>query len=190
MTYCVLEGIDCVGKSTQIGLLKKALDSKKITFISEPDSSPLGPMIRKEIESNLDHKTMFLLFLASRAALFNELRLQNPKFVISDRSLVSGVAYSDLDLECALELNLFATSGILPTKVVLLEISKDALSIRLKAKKQDGIEAKGLEYLLSVQTRLKSTLGLLEKKGVLVKSIDASKSIDSIHNDIKDFFDL
>ncbi|PAF45695.1 dTMP kinase [Helicobacter sp. 11S02629-2] len=188
MTYYVLEGIDCVGKSTQIGLLKKDEAFKEATFISEPDSSPLGSMVRKEIESKLDHKTMFLLFLASRAALFAKLRDSNPSLVISDRSLISGIAYSELPLKEALSLNLFATSDVLPSKVVFLKASKEVLEARLSGKKQDSIESKGLMFLLDVQARIEETLRLIESKGVAIKILDASQTQAALSASIKEFF--
>ena len=94
--YVVIEGIDTSGKSTQIQELKLALQEAIFTF--EPGATPLGKKLRKillEDSIELDSRAEMLLFLADRAQHAHEILKANPdKLIISDRSLISGMAYA------------------------------------------------------------------------------------------------
>ncbi|PZT48662.1 dTMP kinase [Helicobacter valdiviensis] len=182
--YAVIEGIDTCGKSTQIKALKKIF--KEAIFVNEPGGSELGSELR-EILLNRDIKigkrAEVLLFLADRAQLADEVLLNSKNLlVISDRSLISGMAYAkDFDYKLLKDLNLFALNGILPNKVVLLELSKEELKRRLDTKVHDKIERRGIEYLLALQERMKEVLEIL---GVDYKIIVADKEETSITQEI------
>ncbi len=165
MKYFVIEGIDTSGKTTQFNLLKQKIsyvdlyeykDSKDIIMLNEPGGTEIGIAIRDILLNrtyDISNRSAFLLFLAQRAEIFE--RIKNLKnIIISDRSLISGIAYAHaLDIKVAIELNLFATQNILPQKIVFLELSRDTLKQRLKDKKLDKIEELGIEYLLDTQQR-------------------------------------
>jgi dTMP kinase len=89
-----------------------------------------------------------------------------------------------MPFEIVTTLNLIATSNTLPTHVVLLELSKEELSYRLSQKEHDGIEARGIDYLLDIQERMKKTIELLNINHIY---IDASLSIKEISEKIEDF---
>ena len=163
--YVVIEGIDTSGKSTQIQELKLALQEAIFTF--EPGATPLGKKLRKillEDSIELDSRAEMLLFLADRAQHTHEILKANPdKLIISDRSLISGLAYAkDFDFETLKAFNLFATQGILPQKVIFLELQKEDLQQRLQSKNEDKIEQRGLEYLLELQQRTKAIIKKLQ----------------------------
>ena len=105
-----------------------------------------------------------LLVLADRAQHTHEILKANPdKLIISDRSLISGMAYAkDFDFETLKAFNLFATQGILPQKVIFLELQKEDLQQRLQSKNEDKIEQRGLEYLLELQQRTKAIIKKLQ----------------------------
>lgn len=183
--YVAIEGIDTAGKSTQISLLKTAYPQALFTL--EPGGSELGKRLREillESDMRLSERAEFLLFLSDRAEHCSKILLPNrDKLIISDRSLISGIAYAKgLAWEEVISLNLFSTQGLKPDIVVLLELSQEELTKRLSAKKQDSIELRGIEYLLEIQNRMVEACEVL---GVKLQRIDASKSVEDIHTQIK-----
>lgn len=183
--YVAIEGIDTAGKSTQISLLKEAYSQALFTL--EPGGSELGKKLRKillESDVGLSERAEFLLFLSDRAEHCSKVLFPNrERLIISDRSLISGIAYAKaLSLEEVIAFNLFATQNLKPDIVILLELTKDELQKRLQAKKQDSIELRGIEYLLEIQDRM---VLATQKLGVRLERIDASLGIEEIHTRIK-----
>lgn len=184
--YVVIEGIDTAGKSTQLDLLKT--NHPHAIFTKEPGGTPIGQKLRTmalNAEAQSKIAEMFL-FLADRAEHIQEVILPNlNKMIISDRSMISGIAYaSSMPYEIVTTLNLIATSNTMPTHVILLELSKEELTYRLSQKPNDGIEARGIEYLLDIQERMKKTIELLNINHIY---IDASLSIKEISEKIEEF---
>ncbi len=184
--YLVIEGIDTAGKSTQLDILQK--NHPEAVFTKEPGGTAIGSRLRSMVlngEAKSKVAEMFL-FLADRAEHIEEVIKPNTdKMVISDRSMISGVAYaSSMELEIVTTLNLIATQNTLPSHVVLLELSPEELTFRLSQKENDSIESRGIEYLLDIQERLKKTIELLN---INHKYIDASLSIEEIAKQIEEF---
>ncbi|MGE0738198.1 dTMP kinase [Sulfurimonas sp.] len=184
--YIAIEGIDTAGKSTQIERLRKHFPEAIIT--KEPGGTEAGKEIREIVLSakTKSKKAEFLLFLADRAEHMKEVVEPNlEKMIISDRSVVSGVAYAltqgEISETAILHLNRFATGGIYPQKVFLLSLTKEELTFRLSQKKLDGIELRGEEYLLGIQEALIKASELLNIELII---IDATKDIDTITNKI------
>lgn len=180
--YIAIEGIDTAGKSTQIDRLAEHFSDAVIT--KEPGGTAIGRQIREivlhgDIEST---KAEFLLFLADRAE--HTARIIKPnaqKLIISDRSVVSGVAYAmvreNISQTAILHLNRFATDGIYPQKLFLLKLSEKELAFRLSQKALDGIEARGISYLLKIQDALIEAASLL---AIDTHIIDASQTVEAI----------
>lgn len=184
--YVVIEGIDTAGKSTQLDILKQ--NYPKAIFTKEPGGTALGIKLRQmalnaEAQS---HIAEMFLFLADRAEHLKQIIEPNlNKMIISDRSMISGIAYAkEMPLEVVVPLNLIATNNTLPTHVILLELSAKELQFRLSQKEHDGIESRGIEYLLHIQDRMKQTI---EKLNINHKYIDASLSIEAISKQIQEF---
>lgn len=184
--YITIEGIDTAGKSTQIQRLKEHFKDAVIT--KEPGATDAGKEIREIVLSakTKSKKAEFLLFLADRAEHIKEVIEPNlGKMIISDRSVVSGVAYAltqgEISETAILHLNRFATGGLYPQKVFLLSLTKEELEFRLSQKKLDGIELRGVAYLLSIQQKLIEAAGLLNLELII---IDATKNIDAITQEI------
>ena len=184
--YIVIEGIDTAGKSTQLNILEQ--NNPNAIFTKEPGGTSIGTELRAMVLNGRAKSKIaeMLIFLADRAEHIEEVILPNKhKMVISDRSLISGIAYaSTLPLEQMIELNLLATSNILPTHVVLLELTEDELTKRLNAKENDSIESRGIDYLLNIQDRLKQAIVKMDLNHIF---INASEPIDSIATKIDDF---
>ncbi|MFA5462181.1 MAG: dTMP kinase [Sulfurimonas sp.] len=190
--YVTIEGIDTAGKSTQIEKLRAHFKDAIIT--KEPGGTEAGKEIREIVLSakTKSKKAEFLLFLADRAEHIKEVIEPNlQKMIISDRSVVSGVAYALIQGEISetaiLHLNRFATGGIYPQKVFLLKLTKEELKFRLSQKKLDGIELRGEEYLLEIQEAIIKASKLLD---IELVTIDATKDIDSITKEILNNIDL
>ena len=184
--YITIEGIDTAGKSTQIERLSLIFPQAIIT--KEPGATAIGKEIREIVLSTKaqSKKAEFLLFLADRAEHIQEVVQPNlDKMIISDRSVVSGVAYAlvqgEISQTAILHLNRFATNSIYPEKVFLLKLTKDELEYRLSQKELDGIELRGVAYLLSIQDAIIEAARLLNLELI---EIDATKTIDEISKEI------
>ncbi|PHQ64888.1 MAG: dTMP kinase [Sulfurimonas sp.] len=184
--YIAIEGIDTAGKSTQIQRLKENFPDAIIT--KEPGATAIGEKIREIVLSakTQSKKAEFLLFLADRAEHIKEVIEPNlEKMIISDRSVVSGVAYALMQGEISetaiVHLNRFATGGIYPEKVFLLKLTKEELEYRLSQKELDGIELRGSKYLLNIQDAIIKATELLKLELV---TIDATKSREEITKEI------
>ena len=184
--YVVIEGIDTAGKSTQLDILQKKFPNA--VFTKEPGGTEIGQELRAMVLNGRAKSKMaeMFLFLADRAEHIEEIILPNrDDMVISDRSLISGIAYAkDLPLEVVTSLNLMATSNTLPSHIILLELTKEELTKRLSAKENDSIESRGIEYLLEIQSRLKESIKLLELNHIF---IDAGEPIETIAGKIEEF---
>jgi dTMP kinase len=189
--YIIFEGIDTTGKSTQIELFDK--NEQGIIALKEPGGTRLGEKLREiilESDYNLSFNAELFLFLADRAQNFKEnIEEFKDKIIISDRGLISGIAYAlanhpMLDIDFLIEMNKFALNGNLPDKVVLFKTNETLIKQRLSEKNHDNIELRGIEYLLKVQDLM---VDVLNKLPIKVLVIDASDTIDNIYEDIKDF---
>jgi dTMP kinase len=198
--YIALEGIDTAGKSTQFEILKNKLNNA--IFTKEPGGTNIGLEIREMVLNGRFQSEIatMLMFLADRAEHIEEVIKPNlDKVIVSDRSLISGIAYANIanmankednnfSIEKLLELNLLATSHILPTKMILLKLSKEELQYRLSQKENDAIESKGIDYLINIQDKLEETilkLAFINNSKYII--IDAKLPKEEIARQIEEF---
>jgi len=187
--YVLFEGIDTCGKSTQIELI--AQKHPEIIVTHEPGGTAFGKKAREILlsDSLASKRAELLLFLADRAEHYQEVILPNSdKFVISDRGFLSGIGYAlangDFDFDELVNLNKFALEGHFPDKIILFLTDMKTLETRTSAKSLDGIELRGLEYLLRVQEHMKQTILKLNIPHLF---IDATQDIETIHIQITDY---
>ena len=187
--YILFEGIDTCGKSTQIELLKKSY--KNVIFTKEPGGTKTGEKIREIIlNTNVKSKRAELfLFLADRAEHFKEVIEPNQnKIVISDRGFISGIAYSLANenryKDFLIKLNRFALEDHFPQKTVFFKTDYETIKNRMKNKKEDMIEKRGIEYLLKVQNIMEELLNELNLEHIV---IDAKKNKEEINSIIKGY---
>lgn len=193
--YVLFEGIDGVGKSTQIEILASKFPNAIVT--KEPGGTQLGENLREILLSSsikIGKRAEILLFLADRAEHFEKLVTPNlGRLILSDRGFISGIAYAlandeNLDENVLLGLNKFALNDKFADKIIFFEASPELISSRLKARgTSDKIEARGLEYLLKVQSLMKQ---ILIKNGFETLFVDASKSIELISKEIENFINF
>jgi len=184
--YILFEGIDTCGKSTQIDLI--AQKHPEIITTHEPGGTKFGKKAREILleDSLASKRAELLLFLADRAEHYEEIIEPNKnKVVISDRGFISGIGYAlangDFDFEALVKLNRFALKEHFPDKIILFLTDMKTLEERTSAKSLDGIELRGLEYLLTVQEHMKQSI---IKLGIPHLFVDATKEIESIHQSI------
>ena len=180
--YVLFEGIDTCGKSTQVELIVQKLDN--VIETKEPGGTEFGKQAREILlqDSLSSKRAELLLFLADRAEHYTQIVEPNQdKIIISDRGFLSGIGYAlangDFEFDYLVELNSFALEGKFPDLIVLFLIDIETLKERTSQKSLDGIELRGLEYLISVQTHMKESLERLDIPYLL---IDATESMEKI----------
>ena len=163
--FISFEGIDGVGKSTQVDMLAEFLESRGRTVVKtcEPGGTELGNEIRHLLlhrKGGVAPRAEALLFAADRAhhvATKVLPSLNRGEVVITDRYLDSSVAYQgsgrDLDFEAIRNLSLFAVNGLLPKLTVLLDLdASKAMSRRdSTGSSPDRLESEKVEFFETVR---------------------------------------
>lgn len=189
--FISFEGIDGVGKSTQIALLEDHLNKlgRKTLRSFEPGGTELGQEIRNMLlhrKGQLGARAEALLFAADRAhhsATKVKPALAEGIDVILDRYLDSSVAYQGAGRELGADeirnLSLFAVQGLLPNLTILLDLDAEhALARRDKTGNEpDRLESEKVEFFEAVrQGYLK--LAAAEPNRFFV--VDASQSVEQM----------
>lgn len=188
-----LEGADGTGKSTQFKLLSDWVKSlgHPVTSCVEPGGTPLGQKIREILlhgAEEMSSTTETFLFMASRSELFRSViipAVNRGEIVITDRSILSTIVYQghagDMPISKIIQTGAIATRGMLPNLILLLDAPDSVTSTR-GAKNPDRIERKGEAFRRQVRTGF-----LMEAKNNpdMVKLIDASRSVQEVHEAIK-----
>ncbi len=130
--FITFEGGEGAGKSTQISLLRLALEQEghSVTLTREPGGDAVSEEIRALLlGKEMCPRTELLLFLAARAQNVEEVirpALSRGEIVICDRFIDSSVAYQGvargLGRDTVYSLNRFAVSGVFPDRTFLLDI--------------------------------------------------------------------
>lgn len=195
--FIVLEGIDGVGKTTQVALLAQWLDALGVRhlLVREPGGTPLGEAIRELVlgrpELDVSPRSELLLLLAARAALVRDVlrpTLEEGKTVVADRFALSTLAYQGfgrgLDVEQVRRALDVATDGLRPDLYVLLDLPLDQALARRSGGggDPDRIEREGEAFRVAVRD---GYLALAESEpGVEV--ITAEGSPEEVHRRIRD----
>ena len=191
--YVLFEGVDGCGKSTQID--KIAQKHPKAVLTREPGGTDFGKKAREILLENSLHsqRAEMLLFLADRAEHYETVVKPNrdKHLVISDRGFLSGMAYAlasgGVDPATLFSLNRFALQDNLPEYIILFVISPDTLAKRLAGKELDGIESRGIDYLMRVQGFLVESADMC---GIPVLTIDADENREIIHQRILNYLKI
>ena len=190
MKIISFEGIEGVGKSTQINLLKDYLESKglTVTVLREPGSTITGENIRSillDSKENLSEESELLLMFAARAQLISEKVLNNNVDVILfDRFYDASIAYQGFGRGLSINFikNLIDfTKCPTPDLTFLLDISVQDGFDRKIADIKDRIESSGDEFFNKVRS---GYLEIANDQPRRIKIIDAMDSIESIYEKI------
>lgn len=188
--FFVLEGVDGVGKSTQLNSLADWLTrlGRQVVTCRDPGSTPTGETIRTLLlhaTSAIDRNTEMLLYMAARAQLVSEVirpALQAGQTIVCDRFLLSNVVYQGfaggLDMDTIWQVGKVATGGLMPDLSIVLDVPEDVARFR-RGPEPDRIERQGATYLEKVQR------GFVELGGnslpFPVAIVDASASPEEVH---------
>jgi len=189
--FISFEGIDGVGKSTQIDLLEKHLGElgRKTLRTLEPGGTELGVEIRHLLlhrKGEVAPRAEALLYAADRAHhVATKVRpaLEAGTDVLIDRYLDSSVAYQgagrDLDATEVRNLSLFAVQGLLPDLTILLDLDAQAsLARRAKTGQEpDRLEREKVEFFEAVRQGYLS-LAAAEPRRFFV--VDANQTIEQM----------
>ena len=137
--FVALEGGEGTGKSTQARLLAERLGA---VLTREPGGTPIGARVREIVlaaeDNGLADRAEALLMAADRAQHVAELvgpALAAGRHVVTDRFLGSSVAYQGhgrgLPVTEILQLSLWATDGLQPDLVVLLDVDRAEARARI-----------------------------------------------------------
>ena len=207
MLFC-LEGTDHSGKSTQISLLHKALESAGIqhAVARRPGSTAIGEAIReltKHSKTDMDLKTEQILMAAEHNAFISQFAIQKLAMgdhVISDRwNPISALAYgTQAGLTPEYLQDLYSITEPLKINVLIILNAKwDIVRERMISSQRgsiDNIESRGDKYLkaacetYSLMAETSGYLNYVSMFASKVISIDASRSIEDVHADVLGHF--
>ena len=191
--FITFEGIDGVGKSTQLDLLEKYLvaEGKEVLRTLEPGGTELGQEIRHLLlhrKGDVSPRAEALLYAADRAHhVATKIRpaLAAGKVVLSDRYFDSSVAYQgaarELDVEEVKQISLWAIDHLIPDLTVLLDLPGDEALARRSSKgtEPDRLEREQLEFFERARSEY---LSMASEPRFLV--IDATNSVEQIHQQV------
>ena len=132
--FITLDGIDGVGKSTQMDRLTSYLEDlgHDILQVRDPGSTEIGARLRELLlDSDLDlhRRTEAMLFMASRCEMIEKTirpALASGKTVLSDRFLLANVVYQSIGGEVSAErlweMGRWANAGLAPDLTLLLDM--------------------------------------------------------------------
>lgn len=192
--FITFEGCEGSGKSTQAKLLYRYFKKQghDVILTYEPGGVKISNKIRDILLSaknkNLHYKTELLLYLAARAQHVEEKikpALKEGKIVICDRFSDSTFAYQGtarkIDHKTIEFINNFATSGLLPDIVILIDIPPDIGFKRIKKHKYDRLEREKLSFHKKVRN---GYLLLAKKYPQRIKIVNGLEDTNELHKKI------
>ena len=189
--FISFEGIDGVGKSTQIRLTESYLKTlgKEVVCTLEPGGTELGQEIRKLLlhrKGDVAPRAEALLYAADRAHHIEtkvKPALASGAIVITDRYLDSSVAYQGAGRKLSAEeirnISMWAVDGLLPDLTVLVDLDPAIAAERRKktGEEADRLESEKLDFFEAVRNEFLK-LAEAEPKRFLV--VDANATPEEI----------
>lgn len=185
----VFEGIDGVGKTTQLELAEKDLKAEGWPVYSTRNlgGTPIGEELRKAMTSTVERppNTDLYVSVAIQEALLQALEEQRKagKLILMDRSPLSLAAYQIYGSGVSEELGWpyveRGMNGLSPELILFYQTDTNQALHRLTNAKADYFESKPIEYFEKVSQGYKSVM----ERFARVVSIDASRSIEAVHTD-------
>lgn len=195
--FITFEGTDGCGKTTQIEILKRYLEEKgyKVVLTREPGAKGLGEKLREILlnyDGDVSSNCESFLFLADRAQHIDMLikpAIERGEVVLCDRHTDSTVAYQGygrgLDLNQIKMLNDIATNGVKPDMTFVFDIDIETAQKRV-GKTKDRMESAGIEFFKRVR---QGYLEIAKSEPERVKVLDATQTIETIANQVKEYID-
>lgn len=192
--FITFEGPDGSGKSTQIKLMEEYLKASghDTLLTREPGGTEISEKIRQIIldtnNTEMSHMTEALLYAASRAQHVDQVirpALEAGKTVICDRFVDSSIVYQGFGRklgESVEVINEYAIGDCMPDITILLMINPSIGISRASDGKPDRIESESISYHEAVY---EAYLALMKKFPERIFGVDASGTIESIHEEIR-----
>jgi dTMP kinase len=190
MKLITFEGVEGVGKSTQINLVLDWLKTKGFStkLLREPGSTNFGEQIRELLlskESNISAHTELLLMFAARSEMIKE-HLSDSKedFILCDRYYHASIAYQGFGRKLSLDLINFLINGIncpTPDLTIIYDLDVKTGFERKANDVIDRIESSGINFFEDVRKGYQQ----LAKDRSEVEILDASKPIELISQQTK-----
>jgi len=190
--FISFEGIDGVGKTTQLRMLADYLKSlgKDVLVCYEPGGTRIGEVLRKILLDpdyiEMNRTTELLLYYASRSQLLGEViqpALRENKIVLADRFTDSTFAYQGYgrgtDSYVIDTIDAMVTAQVRPELTLLLDL--DVQEARKRSKKQDRYEQVPIDFLERVRNGF---LYLAESNPKRIRLIDSSGTSEETHRKI------
>lgn len=166
--FLVLDGTDGCGKSTQIPLLRNALEQRGFSVVQtyDPGGTDIGEQIRKllkyDAKGRMDVHTETMLFMASRAQLVSEVirpALAEGKIVLCDRFVSSTCAYQGAGgypVQEILKLAEYAIGQTWPDLTIVLDLPAEKGRHRTGVRNgsqpaEDRFDSRSLDYYQRVR---------------------------------------
>ena len=193
--FITIEGIECVGKSTNAKFIENTLNKKgyKTLVTREPGGSGVGEKIRNillfENKDTLSPMTELLLLFAAREKHINEIikpALRQGIWVICDRFTDASFAYQGFGRELGFD-KVNALKGLIqkdfePELTILLDAPLEIITNRRKLNPNDRFESEDKAFFERVRNGYLELANIFDER---VKVIDASKDIKEVQNQIQ-----
>ena len=192
--FITIEGIECVGKSTNAKFIETMLNKKgyKTLVTREPGGSGIGEKIRNillfEKKDTISPMTELLLLFAAREKHINEIikpALENGTWVICDRFTDASFAYQgfgrELGFEKVNQLKALIQKDFEPDLTILLDAPLEVITSRRKLNPNDRFESEDKKFFGRVRNGYLELAKIFEDR---VKVIDASQDIENVQNQI------
>ncbi len=194
------EGIDGCGKSTQIEIFRKRLETEgyETTLLREPGGTSIGESIRNILldkeNTGMSIETELLLFEAARAQIVRECirpMIRSGKIVLCDRFIDSSVAYQGygrmIGRDVVDKLNKFAIGETVPNITFFFDIEPSVALSRMeyRGREKDRLDDEGIQFMHRVRK------GYLEIAGTdtgRIKVLNAEKDISELSREIYKIF--
>ncbi len=189
--FIVLEGGEAAGKSTQARILGRSLDA---VISREPGGTELGARMREILLSRetvgLVSRAEALLMAADRAQHVEELvrpAVLSGRHVIADRHSGSFIAYQGygrgLDIAEVTHITQWATGGLQPDLVVLIDVDPGHAATRRAEAHHDRLDAEDAAFHNRVANGFRELAAADPQRWVVV---DGNGTVNEVHHRIRD----
>ena len=186
--FIAFEGGDGAGKSTQVSLLREALESagRTVTVTRQPGGTELGQQIRDLVlhGAHVAPRAEALLFAADKAHHVDQLirpALDRGEVVLTDRYTDSSVAYQgagrDLGAQEIHDLNMWAVDGLVPDLTVIVDISAEE-GRRRRGDVHDRLESEADAFHEAIRAHF---LAMAQGNPQRYLVVDGTRAPDEIH---------
>ena len=203
--FVAFEGVEGSGKSTQLELLASALraEGHQVVTTREPGGSLIAERVRELLldpaSVSMEHRAEALLYAAARAdhvAKVIRPALAEGKVVLCDRFVDSSLAYQGhargLGEDYVLQINHWATGGLLPHVTVLLHLEPEDGLRRVAARGRrpgagpgpdgDRMEREGRDFHRQVA---EAFLDMARRRHSRFVVVDARADVDNVSRQVR-----